>query len=77
MPERSSKWSARVEKIILTASGGPFLGRDLKTFVTSRQNRLAHTPTGSWEKISVDSATMMNKALEVIEAKYLICGLNK
>ena len=72
LPEDPASWSARVEKIILTASGGPFLKRNLATLrdATSEQ-ACAHPNWVMGKKISVDSATMMNKALEVIEAKYL------
>ena len=72
LPEDPSTWADRVEKIILTASGGPFLERDPDTLqhVTPDQ-ACAHPNWVMGRKISVDSATMMNKALEVIEAKYL------
>jgi 1-deoxy-D-xylulose-5-phosphate reductoisomerase len=72
LPEDPSTWDARVEKIILTASGGPFRTRDLATLkdVTPEQ-ACAHPNWVMGRKISVDSATMMNKALEVIEARYL------
>jgi len=61
-----------VDKIILTASGGPFRTRDPATLsqVTPAQ-ACAHPNWSMGRKISVDSATMMNKALEVIEAKFL------
>jgi len=72
LPEDPSTWADRVEKIILTASGGPFRERDPDTLqhVTPDQ-ACAHPNWVMGRKISVDSATMMNKALEVIEAKYL------
>jgi 1-deoxy-D-xylulose-5-phosphate reductoisomerase len=72
LPEDPATWSRRVEKIILTASGGPFRGRDPATLkeVTPEQ-ACAHPNWVMGRKISVDSATMMNKALEVIEARYL------
>lgn len=72
LPEDASTWAARVEKIILTASGGPFRARDPATLrdVTPEQ-ACAHPNWVMGRKISVDSATMMNKALEVIEARYL------
>jgi 1-deoxy-D-xylulose-5-phosphate reductoisomerase len=72
LPDDASTWARRVEKIILTASGGPFLTRDLATLrdVTPAQ-AVAHPNWVMGRKISVDSATMMNKALEVIEAHYL------
>ncbi|HEY8850524.1 MAG TPA: 1-deoxy-D-xylulose-5-phosphate reductoisomerase [Thermoanaerobaculia bacterium] len=61
-----------VQRIILTASGGPFLNRDLKTFgdITVAA-ALAHPTWKMGNKISIDSATMMNKGLEVIEAHHL------
>ncbi len=72
LPEDPAVWTERVEKIILTASGGPFRTRALDTLrdVTPEQ-ACAHPNWVMGRKISVDSATMMNKALEVIEAKYL------
>ena len=72
LPEDAATWDARVEKIILTASGGPFRTRELATLkdVTPEQ-ACAHPNWVMGRKISVDSATMMNKALEVIEARYL------
>jgi 1-deoxy-D-xylulose-5-phosphate reductoisomerase len=72
LPEDHSTWDARVEKIILTASGGPFRTRDPASLreVTPDQ-ACAHPNWVMGRKISVDSATMMNKALEVIEARYL------
>jgi 1-deoxy-D-xylulose-5-phosphate reductoisomerase len=72
LPEDPAVWVERVEKIILTASGGPFRTRALATLrdVTPEQ-ACAHPNWVMGRKISVDSATMMNKALEVIEAKYL------
>ena len=72
LPEDPATWQRRVHKIILTASGGPFRGRDPITLrdVTPEQ-ACAHPNWVMGRKISVDSATMMNKALEVIEARYL------
>lgn len=72
LPEDPATWDARVHKIILTASGGPF-----RTWEPSRlrevspEQACAHPNWVMGRKISVDSATMMNKALEVIEARYL------
>lgn len=72
LPDDRSSWSRRVEKIILTASGGPFRTRDVTTLASvTPQEACAHPNWVMGRKISVDSATMMNKALEVIEAKYL------
>ena len=72
LPEDPSTWQKRVDKIILTASGGPFRGRDPSTLhEVSPEQACAHPNWVMGRKISVDSATMMNKALEVIEARYL------
>ena len=72
LPEDPATWSRRIEKIMLTSSGGPFRTRDPATLceVTPEQ-ACAHPNFAMGRKISVDSATMMNKGLEVIEAKYL------
>ena len=72
LPEDPAAWPARVEKIILTASGGPIRTREPASLqhVTPEQ-ACAHPNWVMGRKISVDSATMMNKALEVIEARYL------
>lgn len=72
LPEDPASWSRRVHKIILTASGGPFRSREPASLreVTPEQ-ACAHPNWVMGRKISVDSATMMNKALEVIEARYL------
>ena len=72
LPEDPSTWENRVEKIILTASGGPFRRREIATLKdVSPEEACAHPNWVMGRKISVDSATMMNKALEVIEARYL------
>ena len=72
MPEDPATWDARVEKIILTASGGPFRTREPATLRhVTPEEACAHPNWVMGRKISVDSATMMNKALEVIEARYL------
>lgn len=61
-----------VSKILLTGSGGPFRTRDLSTFANiSVDEAVAHPNWDMGQKISVDSATMMNKGLEFIEAKWL------
>ncbi|KQT07647.1 1-deoxy-D-xylulose-5-phosphate reductoisomerase [Ramlibacter sp. Leaf400] len=72
LPEDPASWDQRVDKIILTASGGPFRTRAPASLrdVTPEQ-ACAHPNWVMGRKISVDSATMMNKALEVIEARYL------
>lgn len=72
LPEDPGTWARRVEKIILTASGGPFRQRDPATLAgVTPEEACAHPNWVMGRKISVDSATMMNKALEVIEAHYL------
>lgn len=61
-----------VEKLILTASGGPFLNKDKSFFENATVDEALNHP--NWKmgnKISIDSATMMNKGLEVIEAHWL------
>ena len=61
-----------IEKIILTASGGPFLGKKTNYLVNvKREHALQHPNWSMGAKISVDSATLMNKGLEMIEAKWL------
>ncbi|NMR26474.1 1-deoxy-D-xylulose-5-phosphate reductoisomerase [Pseudoalteromonas sp. NEC-BIFX-2020_015] len=61
-----------VSKILLTGSGGPFLTRDIDTLNTvTVQEAVTHPNWSMGQKISVDSATMMNKGLEFIEAKWL------
>ncbi|GHB69534.1 1-deoxy-D-xylulose-5-phosphate reductoisomerase [Persicitalea jodogahamensis] len=61
-----------IEKIILTASGGPFRGKD-RTFLANvtKAQALKHPNWTMGAKITIDSATLMNKGLEVIEAKWL------
>ncbi len=72
LPEDRSAWAQRVHSIILTASGGPFRQRDPATLHTVTPAQACKHPNFSMgRKISVDSATMMNKALEVIEARWL------
>ena len=61
-----------VKRLVLTGSGGPFLNKDIKDFVYITPEEAINHPVWSMgRKISVDSATMMNKGLEVIEAKWL------
>ena len=61
-----------IEKVILTASGGPFLGRKTNYLVNvKRDHALQHPNWAMGAKISIDSATLMNKGLEMIEAKWL------
>ena len=72
LPEERSAWARRIDHIVLTASGGPFRERSHESLhrVTPEQ-AVAHPNWVMGRKISVDSATMMNKALEVIEARWL------
>ena len=61
-----------VKKIILTGSGGPFRTRDVNTFNDIKKEEALNHPNWSMgNKITIDSATMMNKGLEVIETKWL------
>lgn len=72
LPENPATWGNVIDKIILTASGGPFRARDPETLKhVTPEEACAHPNWSMGQKISVDSATMMNKALEVIEAKFL------
>ena len=72
LPEDRSAWPQRIDHIVLTASGGPFRTRDPATLHSvSPEEACAHPNWVMGRKISVDSATMMNKALEVIEARWL------
>ncbi len=72
LPEDPATWSERVDSILLTASGGPFRQRDPATLAEITPDQAcAHPNFSMGRKISVDSATMMNKALEVIEARWL------
>jgi 1-deoxy-D-xylulose-5-phosphate reductoisomerase len=62
----------KIEKIILTASGGPFRGKSLEYLTTvTREHALKHPNWVMGAKITIDSASLMNKGLEVIEAKWL------
>src|SRR5258705_13648973 len=62
----------RIEKVILTASGGPFLGRKPNYLVNvKKEHALQHPNWTMGAKITIDSATLMNKGLEMIEAKWL------
>ncbi len=68
----AGEWDNKIEKIILTASGGPFRGkkREYLENVTVEQ-ALKHPNWSMGAKITIDSASLMNKGLEVIEAKWL------
>lgn len=72
LPAQRERWEPDVREITLTASGGPFRCADPRSLheITPAQ-ACAHPNWSMGRKISVDSATMMNKALEVIEAHYL------
>ena len=62
----------RIEKVVLTASGGPFLGKKPNFLVNvKRDHALQHPNWSMGAKITIDSATLMNKGLEMIEAKWL------
>ncbi len=62
----------RIDKVILTASGGPFIGRKPNYLVNvKREHALQHPNWNMGAKITIDSATLMNKGLEMIEAKWL------
>ena len=67
-----SENKSQIDKIILTASGGPFFGRNINELKNvSPKDAIKHPNWNMGKKISVDSATLMNKGLEVIEAYYL------
>ena len=72
LPEDRAGWPRRIDHILLTSSGGPFRQRDPATMSgITPDEACAHPNFAMGRKISVDSATMMNKALEVIEARWL------
>jgi len=72
LPEDRTAWAQRIDHILLTSSGGPFRQRDPSTLAAvTPDEACAHPNFAMGRKISVDSATMMNKALEVIEARWL------
>ncbi|MET0520307.1 MAG: 1-deoxy-D-xylulose-5-phosphate reductoisomerase, partial [Burkholderiaceae bacterium] len=72
LPEDRAAWPQRIDHIVLTASGGPFRQRDPASLAeVTPEQACAHPNWVMGRKISVDSATMMNKALEVIEARWL------
>jgi 1-deoxy-D-xylulose-5-phosphate reductoisomerase len=68
----AGEWENKIEKIYLTASGGPFRGKD-KAFLAGvkKEQALKHPNWVMGAKITIDSASLMNKGLEVIEAKWL------
>lgn len=68
----AGEWDNKIEKIYLTASGGPFRGKTRKDLETvTRAQALKHPNWSMGAKITIDSASLMNKGLEVIEAKWL------
>ncbi|CAN5797833.1 1-deoxy-D-xylulose-5-phosphate reductoisomerase [soil metagenome] len=72
LPLDRAGWPAHIDHVFLTSSGGPFRRRDPATMSTiTPDEACAHPNFAMGRKISVDSATMMNKALEVIEARWL------
>ncbi len=72
LPEDRATWHERIDHIVLTGSGGPFRERSVASLAgVTPDQACAHPNWVMGRKISVDSATMMNKALEVIEARWL------
>ncbi len=68
----AGEWHNPIEKIILTASGGPFRGKKTEDLIQVTKNQaLKHPNWVMGAKITIDSASLMNKGLEVIEAKWL------
>lgn len=68
----AGEWENKIEKIYLTASGGPFRGKTRKDLENvTREQALKHPNWSMGAKITIDSASLMNKGLEVIEAKWL------
>ena len=68
----AGEWENKIEKIYLTASGGPFRGKDRNFLATvKKEQALKHPNWNMGAKITIDSASLMNKGLEVIEAKWL------
>lgn len=68
----AGEWENKIEKIYLTASGGPFRGKDRVFLETvKKEQALKHPNWTMGAKITIDSASLMNKGLEVIEAKWL------
>ncbi|MFN7014917.1 MAG: 1-deoxy-D-xylulose-5-phosphate reductoisomerase, partial [Bacteroidia bacterium] len=68
----AGEWHNLIEKIYLTASGGPFRGKKAEELArVTKQQALKHPNWNMGAKITIDSASLMNKGLEVIEAKWL------
>ena len=70
--DNAGRGEGAVKRILLTASGGPFYGKDRKELQTvTVEQALRHPNWDMGGKITIDSATLMNQGLEVIEAKWL------
>ncbi len=68
----AGEWHNKIEKIYLTASGGPFRGKTREELIgVKKEQALKHPNWTMGAKITIDSASLMNKGLEVIEAKWL------
>lgn len=68
----AGEFDNKIEKVILTASGGPFRGKDRRFLASvTKEDALKHPNWNMGAKITIDSATMMNKGLEIIEAGWL------
>ncbi len=68
----AGEWHNKIEKIYLTASGGPFRGKSREELIgVKKEQALKHPNWTMGAKITIDSASLMNKGLEVIEAKWL------
>ncbi len=68
----AGEWNNKIEKIYLTASGGPFRGKTLEELKNiTKEQALKHPNWSMGNKITIDSASLMNKGLEMIEAKWL------
>src|SRR5690606_11014044 len=68
----AGEWQNPVEKVVLTASGGPFRGWSKERLATvTKAQALKHPNWSMGAKITIDSASLMNKGLEAIEAKWL------
>ena len=70
--DEKQQWDSALDKILLTASGGPFLGKDRSYLEhVTLADALKHPNWSMGRKVTIDSASLMNKGLEVIEAKWL------
>jgi 1-deoxy-D-xylulose-5-phosphate reductoisomerase len=71
-PSGAGTWARQVRRLLLTASGGPFLRRSLETLPAATPEEVLRHPTWSMgARITVDSATLVNKGFEIIEARWL------